>query len=409
MAYDGWLNFNDVELVNISRTAQLAQALGIDTVWTDPESVAWIETELSGSLYNHIEQAPWYDAGYPASSEFAGIIPLSLEGLGDSTLTASVTEYITDGGHSGGTRNAALNVVANVALVASTDRGAEFGLRWMNRVLRGGGGRTFCTGSDLTYFRYGSAGAPKAHRRDVRVTRGSSVTRKRVTDCSSTWLVTFTLTAGDPYEYGDEVEILTDLGGAVVGASTSGTAPLVQETCPVYDYSPIYDPLYPALVAAPEVPDFYPTGWTITSGDPFNRYWARVDALEPSSLNVVPVIRLRTETEARMIRVSIWPADSVFSDQCDPLFSAVVTYLLAAVDFMIDGEQKASYVWDGFSAAVRRTDSLVYGPDAQPVEWAAFSDPAGLLVTLDVFKDDAGVEQGAGTVRVDLSLMPKSD
>lgn len=578
MAYDGWVEFNGVEVINLSRTAQLADVLGIDTVWTDPASVQWIQDALGGVDYDVPSTAPWYDPDYPASAEFAGLVPLSLTGLDDSTLESTTVEYITDGGHSGRPRNKSLTVVANVAVVASTDRGAEYGKRWLDRTLRKGASNMFCSGADLRYFRYPGddetlTAPPLAHRRNVSLTRGTSVTRKRGTSCSVTWLTTFTWTAADPYEYGEPVTVLADLGGVPMesgdnilpnplaiepwtinsgtgGATTqvnepnggwngypfkkvtwttaptagnpgiavtplvipvsgntrisvgmmvrhisagtktinlrvdfygdsgyisgvntlgtqspvsgdwghlkieniltpagttsirfflrwlalpdigdelnataatvvlgetlpeilpqSGLYPLVQESCPVYDYSPVYDPLYPALVPPPAAPDFYPDGWNIEDGMTFNRYWARVDPVEPSSLNVVPIITLTSDVDARMVRVSIWDSTASANDQCDPLFSVVVSYLPAGKQFVIDGQQQASYVWDGFSPAVHRADSLVYGPTARPVDWTAFNDDMNLLVTLDLFTE-AGVEQGNGTARAALQLVPKSD
>lgn len=621
MGYDGWLEYNGIEVVNLSRTAQLAEALGIDTVWNTPESVAWIQTALGGVGYNDISEAPWYDPGYPASSEFAGIVPLAFTGLDDSTMESTPVEYITDGGHSGKPRNATLPLVANVAIIASTPRGADFGKRWMDRVFRSGADeRAFCSGSDLRYFRWPSVDSPIAHRRDVRQTRGTSVTRKRNNHCSATWTATFTLTAADPFEYSDATELLDGLGAEVptnapwlrlnyadrpnvddgagwltavtdttpaldtvapligtvsaqytytgpsaasvgagfelrpasgvaywpvtagewlsvyltagvsagtrfvqfesdfyadttttfpvgspavaieeitagsperfgfsvqvpVGATTMrivgfvgdiggsiatgevlrldglvierrstndglatywdgdtapiggmpfawdgipgqsrsyqydpstvpaefGTVTLVETECPVYDYTPVYDPLFPALVPAPAPPDFYPSGWTIVDGSTFDRFWAKVPVIEPTYLDVVPVITLTTTVEARMVRIGIWEGDHDPNDQCgDLLFGAVVTYLPAGVDFVIDGEQKASYVWDGASPSVRRSDSLVYSFDAKPVDWTKFNDPSSLLITLDIFSDSEGVE-GEGQVRAAVSFVQKSD
>lgn len=409
MAYDGWLEYNGVELVNLSRTAQLSDALGIDAVWVSPASVQWIQDVLGGTDYDVPSNAPWYDPAYPASAEFAGIVPLGFPGLDDSTTEASTTEYITDGGRSGKQRNATLPIVASVGLVGSTDRGVEYGKRWMDKVLRNAGAQTFCSGADLRYFRYPSESSPVAHRRNVRLTRGSSITRKRMTQCSSTWLATFTLTCDDPYEYGDSQAVLDDLGGTPTGeVIASGSLALVQEACPVYDYTPIYDPLYPALVPSPSAPQFFPDGWDIAEGMVFDRFWARVTPVEPSALLVVPFITLTTDVEARMVRVSIWPHDSTTDDQCDPLFSAVISYLPPNVNFYLDGEQNAAYVWDGISAAVRRTDSLVYSPDAKPVQWTAFNDPTSLLVTLDIFAEGSGFE-GDGDVRAAVAFIPKSD
>jgi len=604
MAWDGWIEYNGEEFINIARTTQLAEAMGIDSVWINSDEVSWVETALGGSAYDDVTEAPWYDPGFPASAEFAGILPLSLQGLDDSTLTSTPVEYTGDGGNSGRARNATLSIVASVAIVAKTERGADYGKRWMDRRLRDSGDKMFCSGADLRYFRYDASDSPKAHRRNVRLTRGSSVTRKRTTDCASVWLVTFTWTAADPYEYGEESPLLWDLGGgqvstpdsrlvtnwavypagtntAAVGAywpggagslavvsaawairgkavrltcttaatgacdagpriggspfaltpgntytvewdivtskattlniptlaggtatgfsvkatsgaaaSTAGTplhrwttfvagtgtdarignqisAPaagdwveisniviydgtrdatigyidgslasgpghiyawlgtpdaststlstanasslvLTQTDCPAYDYSPIYDPLYPALVPSPTAPNLIPDGWDITTGTNFERFWAKLDPIEPTSLDLVPIITLTSTEEARMVRVSIWDSEAVTSDQCDPLFCAVVSYLPPNVSLIIDGEQEASYVWDDVSPVVRRADSLVYAPDASPVQWAKFNDPVGLMVTLDVFSDSDGY-QGDGNVRVALSVVPKSD
>lgn len=414
MAYDGWIQFNGQELINLSRTAQLAETLGIDTLWTDPASVQWIQVALGGVDYDRIAEAPWHDPGYPASAEFAGLVPLALAGLDDSTLEAATVEYITSGGSSGKGRNATLPIVASVAIIASTSRGADFGKRWMDRMLRAGGAQQFCVGSELRYFisaqGEGEPAPPQGHRRDVSLTRGASVTRKRSTSCSAAWLVTYTWTANDPFEYGDEQPQFTELGGAVTGPAvvTSGSVALVETPCPEYNYTPIYDPLYPALVAPPEAPDFYPEGWALSTGMTFDRFWVTLDPLEPSALHVVPVVTLTTDFDARMVRVSIWPAGADPSDLCDPLWVAIVSYLPAGVDFVIDGEQRASYADTG--TVLRRTDSLVYGTGARPITWSTFNDPSGLLVTLDIMDDSgSGDYDGGGTVRAALSLVPKSD
>lgn len=770
MAHDGWIEFADEELINVSRTAQLAQVLGIDAVWTTPESVQWIQTALAGAGYDDITEAPWFDPGLPASREFAGIIPLSIPGLDDSTASSTTTEFVTDGGATSKPRNATLSVVASVAIVASTDRGADYGKRWLDRRLRGSSRRGRCTGDTLTYFRYsdpdlstaivnqgalsswqerdaknevkrigivagtsidegvsvpsyyetwpvlaqnilrerldmgggvgyvtssnssdsgfipplpltvsggipfplkyglggrarlvgtantdhvtynaqpctsitvryskvqfggtlkvlidgvdqgvtldcfaasagaevsglswtsdtltagshvvkiipGSApfagllegvefmdrdeeagyriynggfsgataatfttadmerhwesvnaldldlaivslgandvayetvatflanidiilsridpstpillvggylrgdynteagrakwdemqaglraravgrvayfdlrphwpalaadgstsaglmydvppvhpnqsgmirmaevmadmlvieGPPKAHRLRVSLGRAASVTRKRRGACSTVWLVTFTLSVDDAFEYGDPETAVTSLGGVTASGPrvlTSGSEVLTELLCPVFDYTPLYDPMNPALSASPTAPSFNPEGWNISAGMTFERTWAQVEPSEPVALNMVPIITLTSEVDARMVRVAVWPGDADPVEQCEPLFSVIVAYLPAGQEFVIDGQQETAYVWDGSSTAVRRADSLIYGPGAKPVEWVAFNDFEGLLVSLDVFTDSSDYE-GDGTVRASLVLVPKSD
>lgn len=415
MAYDGYMLFNNVEVINLSRTAQLAVDMGIDVLWTDPDSVAWIQEALGGVDYDVISEAPWYDAGHPASAEFAGIVPLSISGLDDSTRESVTIEYVTDGGSSGKGRNKTLPVVGSVAVLASTPRGAKYGKSWLDKVLGSKSSTGFCTGAELRYFPYPPVGAEdppaQVHRRNVSLTRAAVVTRKTNTDCSSVWMITFTWTANDPFEYGDEMAQFTGLGGAVTGSgvASSGSEALVETSCPVYDYSPLYDPLTPALVPPPSAPDFYPTDWALVEGATLDRSWVRINPIEPTALDVVPVLTLTADAPARYVRVSIFASDAEVFDLCDALWSAIVSYLPADMQFIIDGEPQVSYVWDGLSAGVRRSDSLVFGAGARPIQWTKFNDPGGLLVTLDVISGGSDDYDGGGTVRAALSLVPKSD
>lgn len=428
MAYDGWVDFAGRELFNLARVSQLAEALGVDMIWTDPDDVAWIETALSGLDYDDITTAPWYDANYPASAEFAGVLPLSMVGLDDSTLTSTVTEYNTDGGNSGRPRNSTKSIVAEVALVASTDRGAEYGKRWLDRLLRGSGTPfAACTGFDLTYFRWEGSDSdtpPKAHYRNVRLTRGTSVTSKRRNECSSVWLVTFTFTAADPFEYGEPVEVFTGLGDAFNPSQPyvtgSGSDALVYTPCPVYDYTPIFDPQNPALVPSPTAPDLTPERWGLVEGVTIQRYWAEVSTPEVSTLGFVPFVEFSTLTDARTVRLSVWPAGEDTTSQCGAMWSVVMTFMPGGLASYLDGEQRAAYAWDGFSPNVRRMDSVVFGPTAGPVDWPVLESPSGFLIALDLFAstDSVGyVDSGdlgsdgfpSPDVEVTFSLVPRSD
>lgn len=433
MAYEGWFHFNDVEIANAGRTVELARVLGIDSVRQRRSSVQWIEASFDeagfgdgefgigpfgigdGDLINYrdITEAPWYNERDPASAQFAGFFPLSVRGLEDSTASSSPTEHTTDGGSGGRTRNGTLPLVFDGVLVASTERGAEFGRRWLTRTLRSRPIGAFCAGSDLTYFRVGDLSTDKVHRRDVALTRGISVTRKRTRSCSTLWRVTFTLTANDPYEYGEPVLAVAGLGGitpefGLAGSSHGVVESMTEVICPSFDYSPVYDPLYSALVSSPTAPNFLPDGWNIEAGMPFTRYWARVPS-PPEALDLVPLITLSTNTTARRVRVSLWSGDFFPTDQCDPLYSVVVNYVPPANPFYVDGEQQAAYMWDGASPFVRRGDSLVFSPTAGPVQWASVSDPEEFLVTLDLFNTDGPSIEGDGTLRAEVSLIPKTD
>lgn len=413
MAYDGWMTFNGVEIANISRTVQLATALGVNTVKTPLSEVSWIGPALGETGYNDITEAPWYAVGYPASTEFAGIVPLSMSGMGDSSLERSGVEYVGDRGNSGLARNARQPIVASFVLVGSTERGVEYGKRWLDQVLRGKGG--LCAGVDLEFFRSAGSNAEKVHYRDVKLTRGSTTARIRVGDCNASMTITFTLTADDPFIYGEPVNVVGGLGEPTGPtnpwlATSSGTIDLIEQMCPVYDYSPIFDPLHPALIPSPTAPNPYPASWDIYEGDSFRRFWARTGPIDPTTLDLAPLLKITNIDSARMVRISVWSASEPTTVFCDPLFNAVVTYMPGNSTLYIDAEQQASYFWDGLLNAVRRADSLVFRGDASPVRWDAFNSPDGLLIALDIFEEPGipGVLRGNGTVRAELQLIPKS-
>lgn len=415
MATDEWMTYGEIELINLARTTTLAQVLGIDTVIVDPATVQWVENALAESDddYADVEQAPWYDAEYPASAEFAGLVPLSFTGISDSSLEADTTENIGKGGSTYVDRFATKTIVANVLAVGSTYRGVEYGKRWLDKMLRAPSSGPTRSGATLTYFRFPGDTSqpvpPKAHLRLVRTTRGTSVTRRRTSDCSSSWMITFTLTANDPIEYGEAQPQFTGLGSTSLSGPavvSSGSLALTDAPCPAYDYTPVYDPMYPALIAPPTAPDFYPNGWQETDGATFDRFWVRLEPSAPVELDVVPVLTLQSDEEARMVRVSVWPADAEPNDLCGALWTAVATYLPPTVQLTIDGEREAVYVWDGHSPLVRRADTLVFGGRAEPIPWRAFNDPLGLMVTLDLFSDS---DAGAEPVLASMQFVPKSD
>lgn len=390
MGYEGWVDYDGTEVVNHSRTVQLARALGVTSVAIPPSKVAWIDAAVGGPDYSVIANAPWYDPNVPASAEFVGMVVLRIDGLDDSSLQSTAIEYVTDGGHSGRPRNTTQTLVFDARLIASTERGAEFGKRWIARMLSHQKSGVFCAGADLTYFRLASvSGNEKVHRRDVRLTRGLSITKKIRRACSAIWSLTFTMTAADPFEYGAEVPKITSLGADTgptgPGVIASGSLAGLYSSCPPSAYQPVYDPQFPAMVAAPSAPEFFPTGWDLTEGQPFKRKWARISVVEPDDLRTVPILKLRSTEEARMVRLSIFDSMAAVDEQCGALWSVIVTYLPANVDFYIDSEAKAVYTYDGYSDYVQRADSLVYAPDAEPMRWAALSDPANYLVALDTF------------------------
>ena len=408
MAYDGLMFYNEVELFNVSRTATLAETLGIDAVWVSPSSVEWIRQAFGNPNYSTVTTAPWYDVGAPASSEFAGVLPLSVAGLSDSSLTSTPVEFITDGGVPGRARHATQDLVFSAAIVASTERGAAYGLRWLNKVLAATGNLSHHAGFPLAYL--DSERGEGLRRHNVRVTRGVSVTRKRTTDCSSVWLVTFTLNSADPFAYGPTTVRVDTLGpkvggGAAVGPGivNNGSLTYVLTAPPAPNYRPILDPEFPALLTPPSTPDPLPTQWPFPVGSTLYRYWARISVMEPSAMPVVPIFTVQSDTAFRGARLSVWDyVDSgSLTEQHNFLFSTSFGYIPAGPTITVDGQKKQVYATTG----KRRAESLVFNSVGGPLDWTTIrpSHPNGeLLVAIDVRGD--GID-----ARCSLSLAQKHE
>jgi hypothetical protein len=83
----------------------------------------------------NISEAPWYDEQEEASHRFLGVHALSVEGLMDSTRTASIAEGVTDGGVVGQVRHAVRQTRYRALLSAIGEDALESGLAWLKAAL----------------------------------------------------------------------------------------------------------------------------------------------------------------------------------------------------------------------------------------------------------------------------------
>lgn len=427
MAFDGYFVFGDVEIGNKARTKVYAETLGLETVWI-AGNYSWMEEVLSNYSSPLVDQAPWYDPDQPLSNDFGGVLITAAEGIDASTSTADVVEFVGDGGRAGHGRNATKTIVFSAALVGKTEAAVEYGLRWLKQALKRRncvGTSKFCLGEDLYYWRARYQGEPgtidvedfllenDVHLRDVTFTRGPVVTRKRTGPCDTVWTVTFTAVAGDPYEYGTPVPILSQLNWDSTPyippfSGTEGVTFYPEEACPQAIWTPIYDPLYPTAVPPPAPPDYYPEGWVIHNGN-WNRAYADIPHSQiPLWTQVVPFIRLYAhegDGDARGIRVRLYPQNAAYDDACGYLWEAIVAYIPEGWYFYIDGVQRTAYLWDGVSDNVRRADSLLYGTDAKPVTWPALSCDLDMFITID----HANLPGDEADVSLDFTLIGRND
>lgn len=461
MSWDGYFRFGDNEIINRPRTLAYARAKSLWWV-KDPNDNPYLGP-LLGQSYTSPETdlPPWVDPDEPHSYDFCGLLPIEVSGLEDSTRQSEVFEYTTDGGNPGRLRHHSKAVVFSVALIGVSDAACEYGFRWLKRALlkadcspQSGGGA--CRGQNLTYVRSEpyldnvdvvdggnpltagagsySGGTPSAagagsldggapslggneqwwqferHLREVLINSGPKVTSKRSlkTCAGAVWSVTFTATAGDPFEYGTPRGVLRALGDGtdpympgVTGAFGSTTYDEAQ--CPKPVYSPIFDPTCSALTPPPPPPDIMAGCFEIDPGDWDRQYAVIPDSMIPLWDEARPVITIRTpDAEARMVRLRFYEAAGDPGAECGAVGEFVISYIPANHTLIIDTVAQAVYAYSG-DGVLRRADSLVYGDgDAKPISWFGLSCGDTYTVTLD------RPVTGLDAVEVDLDLAPRS-
>lgn len=156
MAWEGFFEYAGTEIINVSRVEAYARHLG----WFKPTfSNDVLMPMLGDRVYRSPLQddPPWADPDDQASYDFLGVYPLSVDGFDSSSRTSTVTESTTDGGTAGRLRFGTKAFVFNTLLVATSEAGAEYGKRWLERALMGGGpcgpdATEQCFGAPLCYL-----------------------------------------------------------------------------------------------------------------------------------------------------------------------------------------------------------------------------------------------------------------
>lgn len=352
--------------------------------------------------------APWYDEGDPDSGDFAGLMILSVEGWETSQVSRTMIDRIGDGAVLGRARMLPRTIVVEALLIGKTCCSLTSGRRWLTKTLMQECGP--CGGVELDYFeccpggRCPTATASDAdfdrHRRTLRnvgLTAGVVVTEKMGRSCGACGncayeKVEFTLTAGDPYSYGDQIcscEELPIIGGPYtqcVKFTTDCTDPCASEVCPASD------PACPAPLPPPDAPlpvvcgcdPIETVGNCITVDNEFLPDWQEM----------VPIISIYAgDAPLRGIRVTVYnnprnrPVDEL--DDCDACGQFRIGYLQPNATLTIDGrDRRFPVTCPGRNPS--NGSRLVSGIDGQPFSWPLL-DGCGtytICVTADAFTAD---------------------
>lgn len=158
MVYKGYLAYNGIEIGNNARAKGYASTADCGINWIVGDVCAGLESALSDQPYTHqnIDQAPWYDPDLPdLSSRFYGVYLIEVQGIDDSTRTATMVEGITSGGRIGRSRRAARPIRVRAVLSARGADALEYGKTWLDSVLSGHNcstGGSGCGVAEADYF-----------------------------------------------------------------------------------------------------------------------------------------------------------------------------------------------------------------------------------------------------------------
>lgn len=370
------------------------------------------------------DDAPWVDTDDPDTFDFYGAYPLDVTGVENSTATASVVESVSDGGVVTRSRRGTRTVVFSTVLVGKTEAAVEAGMRWLKVALAGGpcvgrsdescGGLSLCyLASDPCVDWANCVGDPteclaplQRNLRKVAAITGPVVTGKSTMSNGegTAWGVTFTLVAGNPYEFGSETRLVDGFmnpavsvpyyGGVVPEGASFDADGFVQQDpdCPVLAYEPIFDPLCPAVIPPPDPPNvaIRQAQGVSCFNFPVNyrrRQFTIPEQYVPLWGDVVPLVEIKTHAfEVRSLRLRFY-ADVLGTgdpndDPCAYCGDIVFAYIPARSTMVFDGSDRQVYVRQG--TIRRRADSLAIGSDGAPFTWPELTCGHGYVVTIDL-------------------------
>ncbi|AMD42768.1 minor tail protein [Streptomyces phage Xkcd426] len=356
-----------------------------------------------------VDPAPWYDPAVPASAQFLGFLPLSVEGTDDNPRARSVTGAVGGGGVFGPTRDLPRTMTVSGVLIGSTCCGAQYGLQYMSEALSSCSGDA-CDGDCFTMYNCcADPGAMTpaqynaAYRRTFRRTSlvsGPTVTRRRGSGtCDSSNCaagaelieVEFVLVAATPWAWTDPIpllEVTPPIGGDgdcidwcvsnnVDPEHSCDPSTCLFQTCTTPG-DPCGDPRNPVpLPPQPKVP----AGSFCAPLGPERDCYDLDLSTRPQWATDVPVVQIYSGADPlRNIRVTFYEKPDGTTDTCDqvadknlcnPVQDFTVTYIPPRTTLTLDGTIGRATVNCDSNC---RTASTAYGnQDGGPVTVSDFT------------------------------------
>lgn len=149
MAYEGWLTLGDVEIINSSKTWHAVKAAGIGLHCDDDcPDLAYV---LDDEPYQSSQVFPWSDDP-TAPSGFLGFMGNKIAGLDTGVATRPVADKAGGGAAVGSLRRRRRELTVSVLAFALSEPALDYGIAWLNSVIRGSTCSGSCLGDTLCIY-----------------------------------------------------------------------------------------------------------------------------------------------------------------------------------------------------------------------------------------------------------------
>lgn len=395
MAYRGWFQLGDVELVNATRTERYMDTVGCSQsvalhksgAW--PGMAEWLQHEEYRTPLE--DAAPWTYRERPETGEFLGMIVLGVNGLDSAPLERGAIESSGAGGSFEPPRWSVREAEFEAVLLAATPAGLEWGIEWLNSALlqdqcqRIGVGRSLRFMQTAPRLREGATGAEvrAAAVEEERLLHNVVCTSPVVVeerfgrweedDAQSTAArISFTLSAGNPFVWKSARSLVapTALYGGELRTvrfetvDENGQIPGTEDENP-----PLFDPFLPPPVHLPRPM----TPASEVGRQPFQSKHTELtipgDTVRPWE-TMVPTVTIIAGAEAeRSVRVQWVRGSDTGALSADSIGEAMIGYIPPRAVLTLDGVTgRATVLRDGAAEEADAT-SVVTGRGGAP--WRA--------------------------------------
>lgn len=318
-----------------------------------------------------LEDAPWFDAARPESTEFAGVWVLDVQGFDAVPVSREVVESICAGGTASRARDTSRTVTFSALLFACSNAGAEYGKNWLACVLRAGDVRggamlalygahpsgTAAAPEDLRRYAFGAV-LTKAPVVTDFIGKGGSARHRQASGYRVEWEMVLTR----PYLYGQNRVLAVDWDTEVEESITWAHAPDCEG-----DSACELPTIYNADCVQPEIPlsitDIPTCGGCLPLCSIMRRTWELPASGASTCDTTAASLRITNDGETPLTVNFFWrPCGS--TDRCDRSGLLQVSGLPAGMTVVVDSVTGRPYIEN--DGVQQRQVGIVSTPSGAP-------------------------------------------